>query len=449
MGLGLHGGGLASALFFARHGASVTVTDNRDDPQVFAPLLPRLEAAGVRTVLGRHEPGDFIDTDLIIKNPAVPSASPFLQAARDHDRSIETDLSVFLQLSTCPLIAVTGSKGKSTTAAAIHHCLRAADPGARLGGNITVSPLSFLDEADPDAPVVLELSSWQLGDIRGRGLLAPLVSVVTVILPDHQDRYPDMDSYIADKKLIFSDQTDRQYSLFNFQDPLQRGFEEHTRARVRFFSGRPLPARHRGAYLLERGAVIREAGRELPLELDPLSLPGEHNRLNLLAAGLACCCFGASPDEVAPRLRAFPGIEHRLELAAEVGGVRYYNDSAATIPEATAAALKALQPPIHLITGGTDKRLDFGPLMEEIQRAETVILLRGSATAKLQKLLARGAIAYLGPFDTLEEAVQQAVSAASAGSSVLFSPASASFELFLNEFDRGRKFKKLIRALAD
>jgi UDP-N-acetylmuramoylalanine--D-glutamate ligase len=225
MGLGLHGGGLASALFFARHGARVTVTDNRDDPQVFAPVLPRLEAAGVRAVLGRHDRSDFIQTDMIIKNPAVPASSAFLQIARDHERPIETDLSVFLQLCGNPLIAVTGSKGKSTTASATHHCLLAIHPDARLGGNITVSPLIFLDEIGPNAPVVLELSSWQLADIREGGLLAPLVSVVTVILPDHQDRYPDMASYIADKKTIFASQKTDQYALFNLQDPLQRGFE--------------------------------------------------------------------------------------------------------------------------------------------------------------------------------------------------------------------------------
>jgi len=447
MGLGLHGGGLASALFFAHRGARVTVTDNREDPEVFAHILPRLSAAGVRTVLGRHDQDDFIDTDLIIKNPAVPSASPFLEAARAHGHPIETDLSVFLQLCSNPLIGVTGSKGKSTTASAIHHCLQTAYPGAKLGGNITVSPLTFFDCLDPESPIVLELSSWQLADVRGRGLLSPRVSVVTVILPDHQDKYPGMDAYIADKKILFSSQSAAQYALFNHQDSWQRGFSAETRARPRYFSSAPLPPGLSGAYLQERGAIIREADREIYLSLDPLSVPGQHNRLNLLAAGLACHCYGLSPDAIAPRLQDFPGIEHRLELAAEIGGVRYYNDSAATIPQATAAALDALDPPIILITGGTDKNLDFQALCESIDRAERVILLRGSATEKMQALFNESSISYEGPFPTLEEALRRAASRAIPGASVLFSPGCASFELFLNEFDRGRKFKQLIQGL--
>ena len=451
MGLGLHGGGLASALFFARHGARVTVTDNRDDPRVFAALLPRLDEAGVRSVLGRHDRRDFIQTDLIIKNPAVPASSPFLQTAKDHGRRIETDLSVFLQLCGNPLIAVTGSKGKSTTASAIHHCLLTVNPGARLGGNITVSPLTFLDDIDPTAPVVLELSSWQLADIRGRGLLAPLVSLLTVILPDHQDRYPDMESYIRDKKTIFSNQKADQYALFNSQDPLQHGFEKQTEAQARFFSTAPLPPGLEGAYLLEQGAVIRrgprEEAQEIPLALDPLKLPGAHNRLNLLAAALACRCFGMPAGRIASALRAFPGIEHRLELAGEIRGVRYYNDSAATIPQATVAALESLNPPVHLIAGGTDKNLDFQPLVESIHRAQRIILLRGSATEKMRALFDRHSIPYEGPFDTLEEAVHRASRSAEPGTSVLFSPGCASFELFLNEFDRGRAFKGLVADL--
>jgi len=451
MGLGLHGGGLASALFFARHGARVTVTDNRDDPQVFASILPRLEEAGVRVVLGRHDLQDFIQTDLIIKNPAVPASSAFLQTAAEHDRPVETDLSVFLQLCGNPMIAVTGSKGKSTTAAAIHHCLLNVYPDARLGGNITVSPLTFLDGIAPESPVVLELSSWQLADIRGRGLLTPLVSVVTVILPDHQDRYANMDSYIADKKAIFSSQRADQYALFNHQDPLQRGFAKQTPARPRFFSTAPLPPGFEGAYLLERGAVIREGTREsatdIPLALDPLKLPGAHNRLNLLAAALACHCYGMPVEPIAPVLRTFPGIEHRLELAAEIGGVHYYNDSAATIPQATAAALESLPPPIRLIAGGTDKQLDFHSLLESIHRAERVYLLRGSATEKMQALFDDHSIAYEGPLDTLEETIRRAADGARPGTSVLFSPGCASFELFLNEFDRGRTFKRLVADL--
>ena len=168
MGLGVHGGGLASALFFARRGAEVTVTDLRG-PDALAPSIERLAGLPVRYVLGRHDVADFESADLVIKNPAVPTGSPFLAAARDRAVPVETDVSVFLSLARCPVIAVTGTKGKSTTASAIHHGLLRASPRARLGGNITVSPLEFLDDLAPTDPVVLELSSWQLGDLGGPG----------------------------------------------------------------------------------------------------------------------------------------------------------------------------------------------------------------------------------------------------------------------------------------
>jgi UDP-N-acetylmuramoylalanine--D-glutamate ligase len=150
---------------------------------------------------------------------------------------------------------------------------------------------------------------------------------------------------------------------------------------------------------------------------------------------------------IAPALRTFPGVEHRLELAAERRGVRYYNDSAATIPQATSAALASLPPPVHLIAGGTDKQLDFHPLLETIHRAERIILLRGSATEKMQALFDRHSIPYEGPFETLEDALRRAVEGAEPGTSVLFSPGCASFELFLNEFDRGRAFKRMVADL--
>ncbi len=341
MGLGLHGGGLASALFFARHGARVTVTDHRRDPAAFEPLLAELAAHGVRTVLGRHEERDFTETDLVVKNPAVPLSSPFLALARERGIPVETDLSIFLGLCPGPVLAVTGSKGKSTAASALARCLQTRHPGCRLGGNITVSPLGFLEELAPADPVVLELSSWQLADLRGRGLLAPRVSLVTRILPDHQDKYPDMASYVADKKVLFASQKPGQFAVFNADDPWQRDFPQGTAAEVHWYSRAPLPPGRPGALLQDGVGLRREAGRTETILPARLAVPGEHNRLNLLAAGLSARLFGLEPEPIAAALASFPGIEHRLELVAERDGVRIYNDSAATIPEAAAAALSA------------------------------------------------------------------------------------------------------------
>ncbi|HOX18260.1 MAG TPA: Mur ligase family protein, partial [Spirochaetales bacterium] len=210
MGLGLNGGGLGSARFFARSGAEVTVTDGKD-AEALAPSIRQLEGLPIRYVLGRHELADFQSADLVIKNPGVRPDSPYLAAAR----RVETDLSVFLSLSRADLVAVTGSKGKSTTSSAIAWALREALPerDVLFGGNITVSVLDLVDRAVEGAICVLELSSFQLGDLKGRGLLKPRVSVLTRIVPDHLDRYGTMEAYLADKRAVYAEQESDAYTV--------------------------------------------------------------------------------------------------------------------------------------------------------------------------------------------------------------------------------------------
>jgi UDP-N-acetylmuramoylalanine--D-glutamate ligase len=457
MGLGVHGGGLASALFFARRGAEVTVTDLRG-PQALAPSLERLAGLPVRCVLGRHDEADFASADLVIKNPAVPADSPFLAAARERSVPVETDVSVFLSLSRSPVIAVTGTKGKSTTASAIHHGLLRVWAGARLGGNITVSPLEFIDELSPSDPVVLELSSWQLGDLAGRGLLAPRVSVLTVLLPDHLDRYPDMDVYVEDKKAIFREQQPGQRAVFNRDDPRQERFPAETKADPFWYSAAALPGALRGAWLEgEEGRLRTGPSDEVRTVLAGSGLPGVHNRMNLLAAGLALALYGVKAEVIVRALGEFPGVPHRLELFLEAAGIRWYDDSTATMPHAAAAALAALEGPLVLVAGGTDKGLDYAPVAAAARRAAAVVLLAGTATDKLRPLLEAEGIAYEGPFDQLDPAVIRAAARARSlraslppdgRVSVVLSPGCASFGMFQNEFDRGRRFQEAVRRLA-
>lgn len=460
MGLGINGGGLASAQFFARHGARVTATDLRG-PAVLKETMDRLAGLPVRYVLERHDERDFTEADLVIKNPAVSPSSPYLAAARAGGVPIETDLSVFLSLSRSPIIAVTGSKGKSTTASAIHHGLLRVDPKARLGGNITVSPLAFMDELSPGTPVVLELSSWQLGDLAGRGLLKPVVSVFTVILPDHLDKYPGMTEYVADKKAIFREQEEGSRAVFNLDDPWQKDFPSETRAEPFFYSAAgPLPEGVRGAWLegdtgffraASGGALRAAAGgpEAAPRKiLSGAAIPGRHNLTNLLCAGLALSLYGVKAEVVRKAMGDFPGVEHRLEMFHTWRGARFYNDSAATIPHAVVQAVEALPSPLVLITGGTDKNIDFSPLKGVMKKPDAVILLAGTGTDKIRKILDDEGISYLGPFSELAPAVRAALERARDGVSILFSPGCTSFGMFLNEFDRGRKFKDAVRTLA-
>jgi UDP-N-acetylmuramoylalanine--D-glutamate ligase len=451
MGLGIHGGGLATALFFARHGARVTVTDLRP-ASILKDSMESLSGYPIRYVLERHEEEDFSRADLVIKNPAVPPASPFLQAARARGVPVETDLSVFLSFAANPLIAVTGSKGKSTTASAIAFALRRVFPGTRLGGNITVSPLTFLDELAPEDPIVLELSSWQLGDLKGRGILRPAVSVFTLILPDHLDKYAGMDDYVADKKAIFLEQEPEQKAVFNLDDPWQKGFPAETRARPFLYSASALPDGVNGAWLEGDRGMERLAPGPARQILAESRIPGRHNRMNLLCAGLSLGLFGIKPEVISAGLAQFPGVEHRLEMFRTWRGIRFFNDSAATIPQATVQALKSISGVVILLTGGTDKNIDFSPLAETAGVPRATVLLGGTGSEKMREVFDRQGVSYRGPFGTLAEALSETIACAQSFEadgdvSVLFSPGCTSFGMFLNEFDRGRKFKEMVTAL--
>ena len=470
MGLGLHGGGLESARFLYRRGAELTVTDLRDE-KTLAPTIGQLEAekggSPVRYVLGKHEIGDFEKADMVIKNPGVRPDSPYLKAAR----RIETDISLFLSAAPARISAVTGSKGKSCTTSALHWVLARAyekagkgERRAYLGGNITVSPLAFLDELRETDDVVLELSSWQLGDLRGRvkagssvPLLKPRASVLTTILPDHQDFYGGMVPYVADKRVIYEGQGAGDVTVA-WDDEWGSSFLAESRAAGLTCSTSPLPEGTSGGWLPDPdgpayarlyGALGDGVFDGSVVELVPPSplVPGYHQKRNFLAAGLALLGLGLPPEAIREHLETFPGIEHRMELFHKAGGIDFYNDSAATIPEAAAAALETLggDGRMVLVTGGTDKDLDFSPLAGASGKAKAVILLAGSGSEKLRALLDRAGTPYLGPFDSPDAAAAAALGVAKPGDRVALSPGCASFGMFLNEFDRGRKWKDSVR----
>ena len=454
MGLGLHGGGIATARFLAGSGAIVTVTDTKDEASLAASLAS-LEGLPIRFVLGRHELEDFRGADIVIKNPAVRPDSPYVLAAK----AVETDVSLFLRFCPSPILAVTGSKGKSTAATALHHGLLGAGRRAFLGGNITVSPLAFLEETGPDTPVVLELSSWQLADMRGLGVLKPTIALLTSIMPDHMNRYSSMEEYVADKRLIYADQGGDCFTVLNRDDAWSPLFAAETEAKVAWYADDRVEAfageGFAGAWLEAgpgmaggwgRGRCLASPGAETESILpEALLVPGRHQRKNLLGAALALRLFGIEAAAIEAAMGSFKGVEHRLEAFAEKGGAVWYNDSAATIPQAVAAALGSFDEPVVLITGGTDKNLDFEPVHDAYAGAKALVLLAGTGTDKLIEWLERDGTPYLGPFADLEKAVRTAAGLAAKGDRVLLSPGCASFGMFLHEFDRGKKFKETVR----
>jgi UDP-N-acetylmuramoylalanine--D-glutamate ligase len=448
MGLGLNGGGLASTLHFARRGAEVTVTDLRSE-EVLRPSLEALSGVKVRLVLGRHDEADFRDADVVVKNPAVRAGNPYLSLAR----RVETDLSLFLANLDNPVLAVTGSKGKSTTATALHHILLAVDPRARLGGNITVSPLTFLEELEPGAPVVLELSSWQLADLKGRGVLRPQVAAVTNLLWDHMNAYPDQSAYAADKAVVFEGQARDAWTVLSDEAPWGAWFAERTPAQVAWVGAGRLEALPRAAARFSvaegRGEWKRPDGRDHAAILLPeqLVVPGAPFRRNALTAAALAVLAGVDPAVVPGALASFAGVEHRLEKFAVRNGVAWYNDTTATIPEAAAASASSFTVPVHWIAGGTDKSLEFSAFEAMQAPPASLILLQGSATERMLPVFRAKGWTWFGPFGALEDAVACAASRARSGDVVLLSPGAASFEMFKNEFYRGHAFKDLVLAL--
>jgi UDP-N-acetylmuramoylalanine--D-glutamate ligase len=474
MGLGLHGGGLQSALFLLKHGAEVTVTDLRDE-KTLMPSINELDTAckesgrqPVRYVLGKHEIDDFKKADIVIKNPGVKPDSPFLQVSKQ----IETDLSLFLAQSPARLFAVTGTKGKSGTSCALHRILSEDRKTGKafLGGNITVSPLTFLDGLTEHDDVVLELSSFQLGDIKnhvnsnGFPLLKPDAAIITSIMSDHMDRYVSMEDYIDDKKNIYRGQDSSCVTIAG-DDDWGKSFRAETKARALIWSyqndlNSVLKNGQSGGCIDSTGRGIArfntEGITEEIIELVPQQTltPGSHQKINMLCAALAAYSFGVKAETIRGALSSFPGIEHRLEFFHEANGIRYYNDSAATIPEAAAACIEALTDScthggLILVTGGTDKNLDFSPLVKALEKVKDVILLAGTGSEKLIPLLREKGISYNGPFDDLDKAVRCAASLAGDTDIVALSPGCASFGMFLNEFDRGKKWKEAVLRLAE
>ena len=445
MGLGLNGGGFASALFFAKHGANVTVTDLRSR-EILAPTIEKLSGFNIRYVLGGHNIEDFENADLVIKNPAVEPKSPFLKAAK----KIETDISIFLTLCKNPLIAVTGSKGKSTTVSAIYHVIKNIYPDAKLGGNITTSPLSFIDELEENNPVVLELSSWQLADIKDKKIFKPKIAIITNILPDHLNRYGSMDEYVGDKKLIYRNQDKNDFTLCYYDDKWGNIFASETNAWPFFFSANKIPLGMDGAWLSETGAgFIKYNGKEEVILPDKIRLNGSHNRINLLAAGAGLYLFGIKSESIAKSLSEFEGIPHRMEFLRKIDGVDFYNDTTATIPEAVIAAAESFSSPVRLISGGTDKNLDFSVFDKLKGRTANIYLLAGSATDKMIPFLNKYGILWRGPFDSLEKAADTAFKESNQGDVIIMSPGCTSFGMFKNEFDRGDKFKKIVDTLVE
>lgn len=448
LGLGRFGGGAAAARFLAEQGAQVTITDLKTASDLADVLTSLQDLPLTRLELGSHPPDVFTECRMLVVNPAVPPGHPGIEAARARGADITTEIELFLRHQRGQVIGVTGSNGKSTTAALIHHLLTAAGIAAWLGGNIGISLLPKLTHIDQRHWVVLELSSFQLELLRPRKF-RPQIALLTSFSPNHLDWHGTLEAYRLAKQSLFSSQNATDFSIVPLlaTEPANSGKEWRIRGRRHEFGVEDSGLD--GAFFEGRTLILRTShGRSedcLPLSVPP-QLPGDHNRSNLAAAACAAWLAGASPGGFSTALKSWRPLPHRLQCVAERGGRQFWNDSIATTPESAIAALQHASGRAILLAGGFDKGQDLRPLADAICRhARGVVLMGQTAPALLQHLqnsASRAAPAARIAAD-FPAAFRLAVEMSRPGDMVLLSPGCASYGWFRDYRDRGDQFIRM------
>ena len=451
MGLGLLGRGLGDAKFFAEAGADLIITDLKTETDL-APSVAALanlrdtqgNPAKITFHLGEHRLEDFENRDLIVRAPNAPLDSPFLAHAREHGIPIEMDSALFTKLATSnsdasktpTIVGITGTRGKSTVTHLIYEILRAASTADKanrkiyLGGNVKdTATLPLIETVAANDAVVLELDSWQLQGFE-EDKISPHIAVWTNFMPDHMNYYRgDMDRYFADKAAIARFQKPGDFFI------APHDIKEKIEARFGVLAGNYIEP------------------LALPTDWE-IALPGEHNRINAALATAATRALGISDEIIKKTLKDFHALPNRLEFLGEKNGIKFYNDSNATTPEAAVVALEALGKdgttnarPLVLIAGGSDKELDFAPLAAQIAEDEKnikkIVLFEGKASEKLKALLPENIATRVTMAPNMNDAFGAAIAAAQPGDTILLSPAATSFGIFKNEYDRGEQFTDL------
>jgi len=443
MGLGRFGGGLDTAQFACRAGANVTVTDLADAGQLSDSISRLKEFGNIEFHLGGHSTADFERAEIIIVNPAVRPDNTLVAQARRNGKVITSQMNIFFDLCPGLIIGITGSNGKSTTAALTAHLLRAGVEQAgfkyrrvRLSGNIGNEPLlTVLEQTTDQDLVVLELSSFQIEQLA-QEQKGPHIALLTNLMPNHLDRYGSFENYCAAKE-----------NIFKFQKPGRRG-----PAVSAFNADDAIGALWFDKYRKEKARICVKFR---PDDVDAkfgarFALPGRANLANLAGAVTIAKHLGVSDETIMNCLGEFKALPHRLEKIAEVNGVRWYNDSKATTPEAAIAALESFDSPRILIAGGYDKRLAFDRLGEVIAHNTKAAILIGQTASRIAQAVAAAENSHTEVkfADSLAEAVKFAAECAVGGDVVLLSPACASFDMFDNYQQRGAEFAKLAGEIA-
>lgn len=442
MVIGLGRSGIAAARFAALRGAHVTVLEKRNFPELKG-AVSKLDNLRIEYSFGRNDPKLMLEADMIVVSPGVPLNIPGFDDARRKGIPIIGELELAVREIKTPIVAVTGTNGKTTTTSLIGHLLSACGFKTCVGGNIGNALTGLIEEANKSEWVVVEVSSYQ---IETTPSLSPGIAVLLNVTPDHLDRHASFEEYLNIKAQLFAALNKESYGIYNSAD---RAVEQA----VKKSNGRLIPfdasAKKDTGGWFDNGALWTKLGSREPEKwsLKNVNLKGAHNRENILASIIVAALCGCEKDGIQHALQAFKGLSHRIEFVCEYNGVRYYDDSKGTNVGATLAALESFDAPVILIAGGQDKGTGYETLIPAVKNRVKKMILMGEARQKMKKEL--GSLTKTVLAETMEDAVKLASESAVAGDVVLLSPACSSFDMFKDYAERGDVFVRAVKKIAE
>ena len=441
LGAGISGISVSQVL--SDQGASVILSDVRTEEQI-GKDLSALKTAGVVLGLGRQDEALLEGVDYVVLSPGVSIYNPLVEGAKAAGKTVISEIEVAYRQCPAPVVAITGTNGKTTTTTLVGEILKAAGQEVVVGGNIGQALSHEVKEISGQGIVVAEISSFQLEAIVK---FRPHVAAILNVTPDHIDRHRTLANYQATKERIFENQTEEDFIVLNYDDPIVREMAPRAASQVVYFSRKE--KLKEGAYVEDGKLVIKWKNQSVSIcEIAQMKIFGAHNVENALAA-CACAFFaGASVQDMAKVLTTFSGVEHRIEPVTTISGVAYYNDSKATNPESSIKALEAFAGNVILIAGGHDKNTDLTEFMRLIKEKTDHLILLGEAKERFGEAAKDHGVTNIHMVQSFDEGVKLAHSLAKPPQIVLLSPACSSYDMFNNYEERGRVFKTLVRQLA-
>ncbi|MEX0621730.1 MAG: UDP-N-acetylmuramoyl-L-alanine--D-glutamate ligase [Candidatus Woykebacteria bacterium] len=440
--------GFSTLHFLSGKGSTLYLFDRREEGQIGKQKLQKASDLGAVVVTGKHYLDGLADFDIIFRSPGVRPDLPQIVEAKRRGAIITSQTKLFFDLCPAPIIGVTGTKGKGTTVTLISDILKSAGKKVLLGGNIGEPPLNLIQKVTSDSLIILELSSFQLIDLEK----SPHVAVILMITTEHLDWHKDVYEYRQAKERIVKYQTETDYVVIDNDFPASREIGEISKAKKYYYSS--YTEVKRGAYFKEDSVFARSDDYTTKIiDSEKIKIPGEHNIQNITASIAAASILKIPHKVTAQAIGAFKGLPHRLELVAEINGVKYYNDSASTTPETAIAAINSFKEPKIIILGGSSKQADFSNLGKKIVESNIKgVILIGEEAKRIENSIKKS-----GHFEgslvknltSMRKIVESAKNLASNGDVIVLSPASASFDMFENYEARGEKFKEAVNSFLD